>query len=196
MNRSDVLTVCLCELSRPRVFAQAGTADSQDRNHAPPVMADLLEEPSDLIEMDIDFLREDSKNCHEGPHLGQLLYDKEDGVEGDEGEKCGLSSYLFTSSQPVSPNTITLAPAHARNSTPISPDYEDLISDEDEVGSGPLSPFETLPTEVSLSISSIHDANAHSAGTVYCHTSKLRPGLRPTCFDKPNLCRQGQFRRC
>lgn len=193
MNRSGVLALCLCELSRPMTLAQAGTADIQDRDHDHPVIAGFLNDSSDLKEMNIDVLGEDSKNCHEGPHLDQLPDEKEDGVEGDEADRSGLSSYLFTSSQPVSPNTITLAPAHARSSTPISPDYEDLISDEDEVGFGPLSPLETLPTEVSLLFFSIHDTNAQSAGSVYRHTNKLRPGLRPTCFDKPNLCHQAQL---
>lgn len=132
------------------ISAQPGTADIQHGDHERPVMAVTLEASTDLVEMDIDPLREDSQSCYEGSHLDRLPSEEEDRIEGDEAGISDISQYLSISSQPVSSSTITCAPAHARRSTPISPEYEDLISDEDEIESEPLSPFEALPTEVSL----------------------------------------------
>lgn len=84
-----------------------------------------------------------------------------------------LWSYSSVSSQ-ASPGIAVHTTSIVRSSTPQSPEYEDLISDDDEEKPAPLSPFEFLPTEVSQHlIMSACKTNHPLAGSTYCHLCEL-----------------------
>jgi len=84
-----------------------------------------------------------------------------------------LWSHSSVSSQ-MSPGTAVHTTSIVGSSTPLAPEYEDLISDNDEEKPAPLSPFEILPTEVSESpIMSVCKTNHPLAGSAYRHPCKL-----------------------
>lgn len=109
-------------------------ADGQDEDLGSVLLSDSSDNASLLDELDSNY---SDTRFDDPPPLAQFYGD------GDDDPKSSASS------QHMSPDAIVVTPTRVSSSTPISLEYEDLVSDEGEVESGPLSPFETLPTEVS-----------------------------------------------
>ncbi|KAK5943173.1 hypothetical protein PMZ80_004179 [Knufia obscura] len=121
--------------------------DPEKEEHGPDLMSDITDGSSAFIEMEVD---SPDRDFDQELDFDLPLDHDDDGYAATS----SASPQSFSSNRHrfVSPNTIVVAPPRIRTSTPVSPDYEDLISDEGELEPEPFSPFEALPTELVQSI--------------------------------------------
>ena len=102
-----------------------------------------------LDKMEID---SPDKCFHDDKSSEVVITTTDESVEDNDHDMPGRLLPPYAGDWSVSRNTGVVAYAPIRTSTPISPEYEDLRSDQSDAESGPMSSFEALPTEVGLII--------------------------------------------
>jgi len=123
-------------------FSPPSVADTQEDNVQTRLPADIHESPTNVMDFEsADHIMDDVF------HADTTIDDSFE--HDDDFDMFRDTPQSIPSSRSVSPGMIVLADARFRNTTPVSPEYEDLISDESETDAEPLSPFEGLPSEVS-----------------------------------------------
>jgi len=172
-------------------LGQPNAADAHEESKESVLMAEIADYRHVSDEMKID---SPNKFFHDGEDSEVDIDTADESVPDNRHNIPGRLLQPYAGDSSMNSNTSAVASARIRTSTPTSPEYEDLRSDQSDIESRPMSQFEALPTEVSM-------ANGPGAmrlmrgpvGSIYRCTNKFRPGSGSTCFGKPNIRSQAEL---